>query len=616
MKLTKEKLWRNYKTSNLIQLNLAEKQNVSYRSIASIGGEVGETEAPNYHFYAMPAFASVRVQLTTPKGDNSGWKSGIRLLWQQLYTANAGKINFSQTDLEKYVQNVRALCAVNSYIKKSYEWTYTFRSTNDDFPYAALESMGLDPTDFIANAADLLMYSQRFAQEIRQNFPLNIPYLHYTEYLFETNFADSDGQKPSIYITAIQGATRDDNIPHNGIQYYVTNFGNTSNRNETSILGHTWQLYFTWFDPFNVGYTYDEFKQQCDTIKDALIEDPTMAAIAQAVIKAFGNKAFFDYKYPEIKSSAKIVYDKDFLSRIQNAMVLSFRNATGYFVLPDDDTYGGDSQLDYSETNNRTSPLVTYQPGEWIDSYCDLSLYTKQSEAGAAQGMDANVVACIQKKYNNVLVNWYADTIKPEDIMNITRWMPTQATYNDAAEGSPKTLKFEMYNTEVITDVFATYRRAAATDSEDGITSTQTRLIQKPIAGNIKTSWIIAGASGTAQLTWPAREAGDIAFLWANFDWAPRYRMLDGDSSVPSGGTADVGETDSVSADVLDWDTYGSVNPEALSQYSSYANQSMLYAGASQNQSNRKVYGNQNGKPMPQRGSHQERPEVIPEDKK
>lgn len=567
------KLFTHYNASNLVNINLADKQNVSYWGIAGLEQDPGDDENTNGYFVAMPAFAAVTLQLTTPSGDNRGWRSGIKRIWQQLYTANSGRINFTQTDIEKYVQNVRALTAVFEMLAKTYEWSYTFRSTNDDYPQAIIESMRMNYNSITSNAANLLMYVQRYAEEIRQNFPLNIPYLKWTSRIFRNNFADSNTEKPSVYITTLQPRT-DTGGRNNGVIYWLSSPGtNTGN------AGYTWTMHQTW-DQDSDGMTYEELISAADAIKNELLDDVVMSFIAQAMIKAYGDKAYYNYEAPDIKSQAKICYDPLILKVIQNANVLAFRNTNGYYWNGMNTQSRGETQVDYSESLGSTL--------KWINSSLRFVLSLVQQ---GNTGIDGNVSQAIVNRMNDYLLNWDKDSITPEEILTITRWVPTQATSNNAGEEAAVILDFATFGTEIVTDVFACYRRSS---SNIYIDAEQTTLIVAPIAGYVKGDWNIDALGSTPRYT--AAKIGRIMMLWANFDYAPRIQFMDGVDA--NNNTTDIGETSSISPAILDWDVYGELNGVKMAQYFSYGDQSLLYAGESQNQSNRLVYGKQNGKPI------------------
>lgn len=561
--------YTHYDTSRLINLNLSDKQDVAYDALSSQDQQV-----------RMPAIYRFNFQLTTPKGDYAGWRTGIRLLFQQLRTANSGRINYSVTDLEKYVQNLRAANAIYAFLCRLYQLTYTFRSTNSQIPRQLIEACDVNYDDIMENAADLMMYMQRFAQRVKVTFPLSLDYFQRARWLFGNVFIDSDSHKPAFIVPTMRRG-----IPNSGTDEGIIFW--TDSDTGLNTINETWSI----IDITNPRFTFKELIENCERFINGLIDSKYMSIIAGDIIKTFGDKAFMNYEVPSISDNLMFIYDEDALVQLQNANVLAIQNDN---PVPDASANSFKS-VTYTETLDSDG---------WINSTLKVSNGGTGPNAGmgwSSEEVDQNYVDAA----NNYLLNWKENSIDSGRIMSITRLVPTDCSIDeDNTDDSVVTFDYGCFQTEVCTDAYCLYTYEAGGQVVD---------TNYPIAG------IIVADQGRL-LTDPSSSLlnlGRIAFCWANLDYAPRYRVVTWDYAFPTDPENPSGaHTTGITPSVLDWDVFGRADSVTIANYQSYANQSLLYAGASQNQSNRRVYAkDSSGKPK-QRGNSGKRSSELQGDKK
>lgn len=574
--------YTHYDTASMININLAAKQYNKYpQFFTSINSGTGSATRTNYS-YAMPSMARLRVQLTTPSGDSDGWKAGIRLLYQQLRTANSGRVNYQVTDLEKYVQNVRALVAIEAWLNRLYRLTYTFRSTNSNIPKGFIELCGVDFDDIMANAANLFSYIQRFVQQVEVTFPLKLDYFSRAQWMFGSVFADSDGDKPSYYlftfnqhynVTQNGGSVID---PNGGILYY-TSAGADGAYSKGFV---------------NIGYAaglqkYSELMAQCDKIKNALIDDTGMSTIAGDVIKAFGSNAFRNFTPCGINEEQSIVYDEYALSQIQNADVI-------HIAIPEWDSLVQDTSQD---DNTNAYYAEEIEDDGWITSELKLYGWVRGSnfqggnvrqpiKFDTTQGQDEAIL----DRYNNKLFNWHKSDIQPGELMSITRLSVSGAVKlsdgTGTGVGAGFILGFNIFGTEVVTGMDALLygsTKAGADSTYDPYTPMNRDPRYVSIAGFIANRF---NGEGVDTVTPAAMLLAATQFwLWANLNSAPAFSAIHITYSTDTGSSLY-----GIAPLTMDWDVFASASSQNIALYLSYANQSMLYAGSSQNQSNSQVY--------------------------
>lgn len=518
--------YTHYSTSNLISVNLASKQNVNYPEF--------NTGEPRGAGFKMPSIAKYGIQLTVPKGDEDGWKTGVRLLYQQLRTANSGKVNYESSDLEKYIVNTRLLHAIGAWLNRLYKISYTFKSTNSSVPLDMLAIQNVDFDDIMYHAADLLMYAQRFNQQIRVSFPLSCDLLRRTRWLFQNVFVDSDSHKPSFYIPTI-------NFPANsfvGASGVEMNYYTSAH----SSSGFEWTKNNSFNKPFTVGtkdtkpymWNYDTIVQLCQEIKNALLEDRAMSIIAGDIIKAFGDRAFLEVEIVGIDSTVDCYFDEYIMNQFQNAVVIN--------TVPDGNLNPGES----SDSSNFSKPTYTYTESSdnsgWIVS--ELTQYTNVS--GEDQGSLRDQLI---NEGNQRLINWHDNKIDPGELMSITRLIPTDCYMDDTNPGTR--MGFNTFGTEVVVEA--------------------TAIVNNTIG---QKKFVSIGGTLLA-----IKDQSLNMFVWANFDYSPRIECYQYAAS-PS----------AIMPSILDWDVFALVDKMWFANYYSYGNQSLLYCGESQNQSRTKVY--------------------------
>lgn len=553
--------YTHYDTSNLIAMNLAAKQHRVYPEF-----EMGAQNGSERQSIPMPSVAEVDIQLTTPHGDEDGWRTGIRLLYQQLRTANSGRINYRVQDLEKYVQNVRALHAIDAFLCRLYRMTYTFRSTNSAIPRLLIEACGIDFDDIMTNAADLLMYVQRFSQQVSISFPLNIDYYARTHWLFGNVFVDSNSHKPSFYVTNFF-RNQSENTTSTGVIYYESD-GNTPHP--------TWRQNKV-FNSFGSGeygfYTYSELVAECQRIKNSLLDDQIMSVIAGDIIKTFGDRAFIEPIIPKIDDGIVAIFDDYIMNQFQNSTVTGVQTSGALDV---QDSLGATTI--YSED-------IGDSGSDWIES---------KLSALAGLGVPVTFLAKMRDQINRMLINWSDNKISTGEIMSITRLVASGIQDNPTtADG----IIYGIFGTETVAKVVALSYPGGA-DSQIGGTL---KLI--PIAG------VTVSNGSTAQ-------NGLSMAMWSNFDYCPRMFMSD--STL-------LEEMNKLSPPILDWDVFALVNKDWFANYFSYGNQSLLYSGSSQDQSSTKVYrktSNKKPKDKKEDAANKEKEkkdagtDVLPPDKK
>lgn len=569
--------YTHYSSSNLVALNLSTKQNDQFS--ASSAGYVNADEVRNSKM-GMPAVASITVQLTTPKGDLFGWQTGIRLLYQQLRTANSGRVNYTVQDVEKYVVNVRALHAISATLSRTYCATYTFRSTNNQIPYNILIAEGMNPQSMLENAADLYMYTQRYIEQIKVCFPLCINLFDRAEWLFGNVFADSDSEKPSFYVPALpQAEASATSDIEGGIIFYHHLYDS----NDPALNTDPWQIEHGWMNNSNDGlFTYQQLIDNAGQIKDLLIADGLMATIAGDIIKAYGNSAFYNFYTPAIDEPVTILYDEDALQQFKNANVVGAYNwdATNEVGLQNASfttaSIGKSNGTFYQEYGNIQSNTHQYSDSDqWINPALQINI------TGSTVASTSNVNPLLLEKINQYLLDWHDNSIDPGRVMSITRFIASNAeAYNSATNSI---IEYYLFGTEVITGVKAIYQYNTK-ESSTVFLSGPFRWL--PIAGYICFNYD-NNTTTTERSIALLDYTNWVFFLWANYDWCPRPTLIVGSTTSEGARVVYIG------AQPIDWDVFATVRPETLATYFSYGNQSLLYSGPSQNQSNRSVYGKQ-----------------------
>nr|AVX53679.1 putative capsid [Marmot picobirnavirus] len=589
--------YTNYSTSNFIQMNLASKQGVIYPQLTT-GGQA--LPAPVNIKTKMPSVAQLRFALTVPQGDQDGWKSGIRLLWQQLRTANSGRINFTVPDLEKYVLNVRAMHYFCAILNRLYRATYTFRSTNSEFPKKFIEAMGFNFNDIMDNAADIFMYTQRFHEQVRVSFPLNIPLYDRTHWLFENVFADSTSDKPSFYVPicprslAVSAGAGE---PFRATSYTIPMWYDPSNSDSTSTT------LTTLFDPIsniygdtgNYGFTWDGYKSCIDAAKTRMIESTKMSNIAADIIKAFGDSAFSPLIVTTgISEGLTAIYDENALNQLQNATVLLTNLAGQYSTLSLTDgensgsfnvTYNNLESMSISLGEYRYVPIIQNDEQGWVsmtlrailpDTINDVSIIT-----------DA-----IAERHHNYMVNWHQNTISPGQVMSITRLVCGGYNLDTLEIGNGPAYNvhvesFTTFGTEVLLSAYTLCDFEGLNYDEDN-EGVVPHLI--PIAGAVIFNTRTPNNNDSSQIRYGRLSQNLVYSFWAMFDNAPRLipryaELIDSDSTgIITFANEQLG------SEVLDWDVFATLDETSRQNYLSYGNQSITYAGPSQNQSNSSVY--------------------------
>lgn len=593
--------YTHYNNESLVNINLAAKQFAKYAQFNYSANNTANSGTRENASYAMPSMARLRVQLTTPKGDTDGWKAGIRLLYQQLRTANSGRINFTVKDLEKYVQNVRALVAIATWLKRLYKLTYTFRSTNSNIPRGLIQLNGINFDDIMKNAAPLFAYVQRYIEQINVTFPLDLDYFKRAQWMFGNVFADSDSGKPALYEFVFESSyslaqAGDTQIPTNSGIYYYTS--------AITSGGTTWQQNFVNIGAMYGAQTYAELTAQADQIKAALIDDSIMSIIAGDIIKAFGDRAFRHQEAPAINEDVAFIYDSYALAQIQNADVIHLGEPEF-------------NNIDNGETNNNNAIYTeTIGTDGWITPNLELSGWLKATDFSTslrqpvkfdtAQQQDESIL----NRYNKRMYNWHKDEITPGELMSINRLVVSGAEKLRDGDGTTTggdadfRIRFNIFGTEVVTGfeamVYATNQRSGDIPFDEW--------------GPIDSTPRVVCVGGYICNRFNGEDVDDVTpraflilarmmWLWTNLDWAPRFTVVHVTYSTTTGSSLY-----GIAQETLDWDVFAIADTINVGLYYSYANQSMLYAGSSQNQSNSKVYNK--SKTKNPKGKKKERGEV------
>nr|AVX53314.1 putative capsid [Marmot picobirnavirus] len=589
--------YTNYATSNLVQLNLADKLGIHYPTLTGAGQTL---PAPTINKFEMPTVAQIRMALTVPQNDQDGWKSGVRLLWQQIRTANSGKINFTVQDLEKYILNTRALHYFCATLNRLYKATYTFRSTSSEFPKRFIEAMGFNFDSMMANAADIFAYLQRYHQQVRVTFPLDCPLIDRTHWLFENVFVDSESDKPQFYVPTIPFG-------------YQANYGTGTPTTYKSITIPMWYdagakgsdpstTLDDIFDPFieigtsysddNAGYgiTWKVLRDACDIAKNRMLESTKMSIIAGDIIKAFGDAAFSKLIISSsITDSLTAIYDQSAMNQFQNATVL-MRNLAGQ---SDSQALTGDFR-DKIEFNTLNSMRISLSEPRYIPDvsntdagWATMVVRTVTEDTALDHSYIRNVVS---DQYTDYMVNWHANSITPGDILSITRLVMgdyglSQLSVGTAPEYNVVLETFQTFGTEIVLGVYAICD-IPDIDTRDANGNNMPLLV--PIAGHLYYNTSAPSNSDDPNLATGRQTQGLTMSLWSIFDWAPRLTphlsvIVNRDATFEL-------YTDFIWPELLDWDVFATVSDQLKRNYFSYGNQSLLYAGPSRNQSNTDVY--------------------------
>lgn len=533
--------YTHYPTSNLVNINLATKQNIPLPNTEFVFDDTATASGQ----FPVPVVATVALQLVTPAGDLEGWRSGVRLLWQQLRTANSGAINYSPADLERYIQNARVVWAISATLNRLYKTTYTYLSTNASVPYSFITAMGCDPESIISNSANLLMYTQRFEQQIRVNVPITMDYINRTRWLFENVFVEGQSIKAQYYIPIIhKNYSGLDGQLKGGLMYYTTDNGNPIVNIGWSAAVSAGQLEETW--------DYDTLILRCEEIKNAILNDPLMQYIAGDMIKAFGDRAFQKSTAPQISDTLEPVFDEYILSQFQNAYVT---NVT--------DTTADANQLANLSCHSWYNEV--FDSEGWINS----SFYVDIQNNTANIALTGRVADIRERSANRQTINYAYEDITPGQVMSITRLCPTNYVYDNSAGQSRE--YYTTYGTEIVVGVVM-LQQAYTTGAQPSITKPY---YYTPISGLLLDT---VGVSGTYL----------SAFGWSVFDYAPKFRI----GGVDTNNT----KVSSISPCLFDFGILADVDANHLQTYFSYGNQSLLYAGSSQNQADTDVYATSSGK--------------------
>lgn len=526
--------------ANFVSLNQAVKYGSSYPDLQTY-----DIDEDTTLFTRMPQVARVAVQLSVPNNDHNGWKSGIIQLYQFIRSKNSGRINYYADDLEKYILNVRALWAITAFLNRSAELTNTFESTNSDIPYALLTASSLAPIDMVANSAQLAAYANRYYQQVSKSFPLNLPLFKDTIDIFRYVYKDANTSKSAYYVNDFNNRDTTEDLIHdnNGICYF-TSGGSTPNP--------TWSVSGIWYHTSGQNrfrLTYDQLITNTDKILKDMLKDGIMTIISGEILKAFGKDAFMSMEPCLPNGEVSIKYSDRYLERLENAQVIE---ASDYTSRADALVKGIYRMLNAPEGGTID---------DFVQSEIVLDCYDVVGDSDKAE----SVLNVICRRYNDALVNAHKEQLTPNEIMNSTRWMPTDSEAVTLDVGGTDThdgIKFLTLGTEFImsVEVLYNYNRANALSN---LEPTYPDFYYVNISG-------LLVRFQTSDANTDLEEIRTIAF-WSMFRRCPKFIPV-----VKSGTTSDNARLDLIGLSVMDWDCFGITFPSNTQLYYSYGNLSLL----------------------------------------
>lgn len=520
--------YTHYDTHSLVGLNLASKQGITYPDTkVDLPGGLGIN-------YAMPIAAQILIEFTRPTGDLDGYNQGVRLLYQQLRTANSGRINYTLPMLDQYIHNARLAHALCAWLARLYRTTYTFISTNAQVPQDILRAMYLNPDDIIDNAADIFTYTQRYIQQIRLAVPGDMDYFTRARWLMNNVFVDNPTNKSQWYVPTFNfGIDILAEVATGGQFYYVNSYNGNTGGNfgvPTSVV--TKSLFRV-----NVGrtdlFTWEEISDIFNQFRSYLINDPMTSIIAGDIVKAFGDKAFVTFDIPEIDSTLMPVHDEYILSQFQNALVPTDYNP--------------------SEVNPFANSHFGYALGIQDDEVLSAASLSPRGFRNSSPDIKETLIS----RLNKPMVNSSKNELSSGEIMSITRLVPSGVEM----DGNQEAILFTIFGSEIVAGVRA--------------------IVPTGVEGEASHAYIpIAGLIGPSDTSGNLSNALQAVAFWAYYDWAPRVYLYNGNND----GITTLYPT------MWDFNMFAMLDDQRLSTYFSYGDQSLLFAGNSMNQSGSKSY--------------------------
>lgn len=244
---------------------------------------------------------SGKISLASMPGEDSsnGWIQGINRMYNSIRRANAGAINFSPADLEKYILTVRSCYIGYNVIARGYKTTLAFTATDATTPESIFAAEGIDAVTFSENAADIYNKLIQWRKQLETVLVLNIPLIDRTNWLFSNVFKDSDNVKASYFAFAA-----DDTLCWSGKEWVWLDFSGDVSATAT-------------------GMTWEVIKREMQKAIDYFTTNSTFQIIAGDILRAYGKEGQFKLPMIEPNSCIQPIYDAYALTQVQNAVCFS-----------------------------------------------------------------------------------------------------------------------------------------------------------------------------------------------------------------------------------------------------------------------------------------------------
>lgn len=265
----------------------------------------------------VPSVAAIQVVPTMGSDDQGAITSAIDRLYANLRRANTGAINYTKTDLHKYLYNLDKAIIIDRYLRRAYGLLNKFSALDSRLPYAYFKAMGLDYDSFKDNMSDLRSWLNNNSTRLHTVLAGKCDLFERRAWMFENIFKDGTTKKAQEYMFTIPES----------LKYW--DWGNGKFSNVTIPL----------YTGGQVGRTYSQVIGFVKNFMDNLTSSNVVNLISAELIKAYGVEQSKDYftTIPE-DYTTQSYYNEEVLNEIQNAKLCgtltdnTFVSGTGYIV--------------------------------------------------------------------------------------------------------------------------------------------------------------------------------------------------------------------------------------------------------------------------------------------
>lgn len=289
-KLTQHPEWyEGYATDGLVNLNYGKRVGKPIPMHAGSRSRMMQ--------YEQISGVSYGVDLIVPQTREAAFQQSAEIMYSKLRAANSGAINYSVRDLMRYIMNVRSVHALYAMARRLYATLLNVSAFDANRPRALVDANFSSTTSqyekVLADAANLRMMGDLLGRKIQASYPLRVPLIDRTRWMFSNYFADSNDVKAAFHAFRLSG-----------IPLFIW-----SNKNDTN----TTTAPFTFFD------TYENFIDAMQHVCENINDDWATNIIAGDILKCFGQDAIYPAEAWNINFATPFVYDESALCQIENA---------------------------------------------------------------------------------------------------------------------------------------------------------------------------------------------------------------------------------------------------------------------------------------------------------